>query len=145
MTGAVLTDDASSEWPCVCERMWNKETRVHKGPRGLRCAEPGRGPPRARCVFSAAGKGGGGRRSSVGAFCLRSLMLPASPERSDGRHAGCTRDTRSHDNCLTHIHTLAARDTHGLPSAVGRGHIPPQSASLLLLIVLRELIHIQNR
>lgn len=54
-----------------------------------------------------------------------------------------TQATRAHMTTAV-LHTLVARGARGLPSAVGRGHIRSQSASLRL-VVLREVIHVRRR
>lgn len=54
-----------------------------------------------------------------------------------------TQATRAHMTTAA-SHTPAARGARGLPSAVGRGHIRSQSASLLL-VVLREVIRVRRR
>lgn len=86
-------------------------------------------------------------REEGGSLCgiYRHSCFPTNPQRPERRRTGHIGDTRSHDNCcLAHIHTLAARGARGLPSAVGHSHIPSQSASLLL-VMLREVIHVRRR
>lgn len=86
-------------------------------------------------------------RGWVAVWHLQALMLPANPQRPERRRTGPRRRHAAHMTTAVsqHHHMLAARGARGLPSAVGRGHIPSQSASLLLLVVLREVIHVRRR
>lgn len=129
----------------VC--LWDVWTQgcIKQMPRGAGCAETKTmaavGPV---CVLSCCRTGGTKvRRHSCSTLIQRDLR-GGTRGWGGGTHATHTHMTNV---VSTHIHTLAAPGTHGLLSAVRHGHVPFQSASrllLLLLIVLKVLILIQK-